>query len=247
MPSIIRSLVEHALVRATSPVMATLGVFVAAAAFAQSPPDLRGIWVTLSGANRDLEKDKVIIDPRGGKIPYNLAAAALRQKLLANRAKEDPENKCFQPGVPRATYTSRFQIFQNASAVYIVYESVHAFRIIYLDNPKHNDGLPYAMGDSRGHWEGNALVADVTSFSDQTWFDRTGTHHTDALHVVERYTRPDRQTLMYEARIEDPGVFTRPWTIRVPLKLDSTALLEDECEAGANGTLGHVSPFKAAK
>lgn len=222
--------------------------FVAAAAFGQTaPPDLRGIWLAPPAVNLDLERAKVITDPPGGKIPYNPTAAAARQRKLANRAKEDPENKCFQPGVPRATYATRFQVFQNASAVYIVYESVHAYRIIYLDNPKHNDGLPYAMGDSRGHWEGNTLVADVASFSDQTWFDRTGTHHSDALHIVERYTRPDRQTLTYEARIEDPNVFTRPWTIRVPLRLDSTALLEDECEADANGLLRHVSPFKGGR
>ncbi len=89
----------------------------------------------------------------------------------------------------RCLLPSPFQIFQNDGAVYIVYQDVHAYRIIYLNGSPHNQGLGYAMGDSRGHWEGNTLVVDVTSFSDATWLDAAGNYHSDELHVVERYTR----------------------------------------------------------
>jgi len=114
---------------------------------------------------------------------------------------------------------SPFQIFQNKRAVYMVYQDVHAYRIIYLDGSKHNEGLGYAMGDLRGRWESNTLVADVSSFRDATWLDAAGDYHSDELHVVERYTRTNPDTLLYEATIEDPKVFTRPWKIRMLLHL----------------------------
>src|SRR5262249_42045823 len=148
--------------------------------------------------------------------------------------------------VPRATYLpTPFQIFQNAAGVYIVYQDVHAYRIIYLNGTPHNEGLGYAMGDSRGRWEGDSLVADVTSFSGWTWFDQAGNYHSDALHVVERYTRTNRDTLSYEATIEDPKVFSKPWKIRIPLRLQTNAeLLEDECVEDDRGGRKHVRPFK---
>jgi hypothetical protein len=101
------------------------------------------------------------------------------------------------------------------------------------------------MGDSRGHWEGNALVADVTSFSDTTWLDAAGDYHSDQLHVTERYTRSNPDTLTYEATIEDPMVFTRPWKIRMPLRLQKgVQILEDECEEGENGRRHRIPLFK---
>ena len=210
-----------------------------------SPPerDLRGIWQAPSSVDADLEKAHVIVDPPDGKIPYQPAALATRKQNFANRATADPETRCFQPGVPRATYVpSPFQIFQNAAGVYIVYQDLHAYRIVHLDGSPHNEGLPYAMGDSRGHWDGNTLVADVLSFSDATWLDAAGNFHGDALHVVERYTRKDRDTLSYEATIEDPKVFTKPWTIRMPLRLQKgVQILEDECVEDENGR-HHVPP-----
>jgi len=224
-----------------------------AAAFAQTgPADLRGVWRALNNADVDLERAHVIVDPADGKIPYRPDALARRNENFSNRKTADPQARCFQPGAPRAAYLGTpFQIFENARAVYIVYQDVHAYRIIYLDSNKHNDGLPYAMGASRGHWEGNTLVADVTSFSAATWLDGAGNYHSDALHVVERYARADRNTLLYEAVIEDPTVFTKPWKIRMPLRLQTGAnarILEDECaEDETTGVRHHVSPFKAAK
>jgi hypothetical protein len=208
--------------------------------------DLRGIWMAENKADASLQRAHVIVDPPDGTIPYRPEAVGQQKQNFAKRATADPETKCFQPGVPRATYLrSPFQIFQNSRAVYIVYQDVHAYRIIYLDGSPHNEGLPFAMGDSRGHWEGNTLVADVTSFSDATWLDAAGNYHTDELHVVERYTRTSPGTLMYEATIEDPKVFTRPWKIRMPLGLQKgIQILEDECEEGENGRRHHVGRFK---
>jgi len=193
-------------------------------------------------ANAGLERARVIVDPPNGKIPYRREAVARQKENFANRATADPETRCFQPGVPRAAYVrSSFQIFQNDRAVYMVYQDVHAYRIIYLNGTPHNEGLGYAMGDSRGHWEGNTLVADVTSFSDATWLDAAGNYHSDQLHVVERYTRASPDALLYEATIEDPKVFTQPWKIRMPLRLQKgIQIREDECEEGENGRRHHV-------
>ncbi len=226
-----------------------LAVFFTAATgqgWAQSAgTDLRGIWMAATNGNAGLERARVIVDPPDGRIPYRPDAVPRERENFANRATADPEARCFQPGVPRATYLpSPFQIFQNNRAVYIVYQDVHAYRIIYLNGTPHNDGLGYAMGDSRGHWEGNTLVADVTSFSDTTWLDASGNYHSDQLHVVERYTRASRDTLMYEATIEDPKVFTQPWKIRMPLRLQKgIQILEDECEEGENGRRHHMTPL----
>jgi hypothetical protein len=210
--------------------------------------DLRGVWMAENKADASLERARVIVDPPDGKIPYRPDAVARQKQNFANRATADPETRCFQPGVPRAAYVrSPFQIFQNDRAVYIVYQDVHAYRIIYLNGSPHNEGLGYAMGDSRGHWEGNTLVADVTSFSDATWLDASGNYHSDQLHVVERYTRASRDTLMYEATIEDPQVFTRPWKIRMPLRLQKgIQISEDECEEGENRRRHHVSLLNRA-
>jgi hypothetical protein len=211
--------------------------------------DLRGIWMAETNADASLERAHVIVDPPDGKIPYRPAAAVQQKRNFANRGTADPEKRCFQPGIPRAAYLrSPFQIFQNDRAVYIVYQDAHSYRIVYLNGSPHNDGLGYAMGDSRGHWEGDTLVADVTSFSDTTWLDAAGNYHSDELHVVERYTRMNPNTLMYEAMIEDPKVFTRPWKIQMPLRLQKgIQILEDECEEGENGRRHHVSLYKEAR
>jgi hypothetical protein len=195
-----------------------------------------------NNADAGLERAHVIEDPPDGKIPYRPEALAIQKQNFAGRATLDPQTKCFQPGVPRAAWApSPFQIFQNDRAVYIVYQDVHAYRIVYLNGSRHNDGLGFAMGDSRGHWDGETLVADVTSFSDSTWLDGAGDFHSDELHVVERYTRINPDTLMYEATIEDPKVFTRSWKIRMPLRLQKgIQIVEDECEEGENGRRHHV-------
>ena len=153
----------------------------------------------------------------GGELPYKPEALVQRNQNRENWLAADPEIKCYLPGVPRATYMPYpFQIFQSNQAIFIAYEYAGAVRNIYLKDP----GRPPVdswMGQSAGHWEGETLVVDVTGFNDQTWFDRAGNFHSDALHVVERYTRTGADVIQYEAAIDDPKVFTRPWKMSMPL------------------------------
>ncbi|HKA00624.1 MAG TPA: hypothetical protein VKE70_29130 [Candidatus Solibacter sp.] len=153
----------------------------------------------------------------GGDIPYKPEALEQKKKNQENWLTLDPEIKCYLPGVPRANYMPQpFQILQSASQIFIAYQYAGAVRNIYLKDP----GPPPVdawMGQSFGKWEGDTLVVDVSGFNDKTWFDRAGNFHSDALHVVERYTRTSPDVITYEATIEDPAVFTRPWKISMPL------------------------------
>lgn len=165
----------------------------------------------------------------GGKIPYTPEAQAKRKENQQHWLDRDPEIKCYLPGVPRATYLPfPFQIFQNEKSIFIAYEFAGAVRDIYFEDvgPPETDSW---MGQSAGHWEGDTLVVDVAGQNDQTWFDRSGTHHSRQLHVVERYTLISPNHIQYEARIEDPEVFTRPWKISMPLyrRMEKDARLMD--------------------
>ena len=153
----------------------------------------------------------------GGQIPYLPAALAQKRKNNENWITSDPEIKCYLPGVPRANYMPYpFQILQNSSSIFFAYEYAGAVRNIYLKDPGPAP-VDSWMGQSVGHWEGETLVIDVTGMNDQTWFDRAGNYHSDRLHVVERYTRTSPEVINYEALIEDPQVFSRPWKISMPL------------------------------
>ncbi len=153
----------------------------------------------------------------GGEIPYQPEALLKKRENQENWLKRDPEIKCFLPGVPRATYIPQpFRILQSASQIFIAYQYAGAARHIYLKDPGPAP-VDAWMGQSVGHWEGETLVVDVTGLNDQTWFDRAGNFHSDALHVVERYLRISPDVISYEATIEDTKVFTRPWKISMPL------------------------------
>ena len=169
----------------------------------------------------------VIVD--GGRIPYTPEARALKEENAANWIERDPEVKCYMPGVPRATYIPMpFQVIQSERDVFIAYQFAGAVRDIYMDNPGPSQ-VDSWMGWSVGRWEGDTLVVDVTGLSDQTWFDRAGSHHSYQLHVVERYTMVSPNHIDYEATIEDPLVLTEPFTIRMPLyrRLEDNARLMD--------------------
>jgi hypothetical protein len=202
-----------------------------------------GPYTELLGAYSGWPAGQGIVD--GGAIPYKPEALAKKRQNAANRTKVDvsndekwhdlgdPELKCYMPGVPRATYMPfPFQIVQG-SAPYILlsYEFASATRIVRM-NWKQEAPTDTWMGWSRGRWEGDTLVIDVTGNRAETWFDRAGDHHTDALHVVERYTPVSPYHLMYEATIEDPNVFTKPWKISFPLyrRMErNVQLLEFKC------------------
>jgi hypothetical protein len=167
-----------------------------------------------------------------------------KKENAANWMKLDPELKCYMPGVPRATYMPYpFQIVQTPSQILVAYEFASAIRTIYLTDQEEAP-IDSWMGTSNGRWEGDTLVVDVTGLHPDTWFDRAGNFHSEALHVVERYTRSAPDLVMYEARIEDPNVFMRPWTIRMPLyrRVEPNAqLLEYKCVEFAEELMyGHL-------
>lgn len=202
-------------------------------------PDLRGHWISDAiGAAHSVEDGRdpaadviqdrvgernpiVLVEPADGRIPYQPAAAARRKQLMGDievpttREHVDPHVQGLLDGVPRNNYVpGGMQISQAPGVVLISYESNHSYRVIPVDGRPHLRGnLKLAMGNSRGRWEGNTLVVDVTNFNEATWFDSHGSFHSDALHVVERWTIVDANTLDYEVTIEDPKVFTRPWKL----------------------------------
>jgi hypothetical protein len=165
----------------------------------------------------------------GGDIPYKPEALAKKKDNQERWLERDPEIKCYLPGVPRATYMPYpFQIFQSPSAIFIAYEYDGAVRNLYLKDPGPAP-VDSWMGQSVARWDGDTLVVDASGFNEDTWFDRSGNFHSDALHVVERYTRTAPDVISYEATIEDPNVFTRPWKISLPLyrRLEKNAQLLD--------------------
>ena len=196
-------------------------------------PNLNGVWQAVNEANWNLEGHGAAAGPfwplgaefavppglgivDGGSIPYKPEALRKRQSNFADRMKLDPEMKCYLPGVPRAMYMPYpFQIIQSPDFIMMAFEYASAVRTVYM---KHLDAPADTwMGWSNGRWEGETLVIDTKDFNDLSWFDRSGNFHSDALHIVERLTATGADHLNYEATIEDPNVFTRPWKISMPL------------------------------
>jgi hypothetical protein len=166
-----------------------------------------------------------IIDPIDGKIPYQPWAAKYREFLYNEHRGPskpqflDPVSRGFQEGVPRISYQGTFQIQQFPGTVLLTYDYHHSYRVIPLDaRPHAGSNIKLWMGDSRGHWEGNTLVVDVSNLNDQTWFTIIGDFHTDALHVTERWTPTAPDHIVYIATIEDPRVYTQLWKLRVDFR-----------------------------
>jgi len=212
-------------------------------------PNLGGVWQALNEAYWDIEghaaaPGRVValgaadaVTPglgvvEGGAIPYLPEAAAKKKQNFENRLTLDPEIKCYLPGVPRATYMPQpFQIIQSAKHIMIIHQYATAVRTIYMDNQTEAPADSW-MGWSNGRWEGETLVVDTTGFNDKTWFDRAGNFHSDALHVIERFTATDADHLNYEVTIEDPKVFSRPWKMSMPIyrrKEKNAQVLEFRC------------------
>jgi hypothetical protein len=204
-------------------------------------PNLQGIWQASSTAGADLQDHAASLNMVAGRsvvvgkeIPYQPWAAAKKAENFQNRQTADPLSKCYIPGVPRVMYLDfPFQIFQTPKAVTMAFEWEQDYRLIYTDGSPHPTDADFWMGDSRGHWEGDTLVVDVSNINDKTWFDMAGDFHSDALHVVERYHMTDHDTIEYEATIEDKKTFTKPWTINIALhrRMDRDRLFEYVCQA----------------
>jgi hypothetical protein len=197
-------------------------------------PDLNGIWQTFGDANWNLEPHAAVqgavetlgavgaVPPsagvvQDGAIPYLPEARAQRDANFANRRTEDPEAKCFRPGVPRATYMPYpFQIVQTDDDIMIVYQYAGAVRNIFMNEP-----MPALveswMGWSNGRWDEDTLVVEVESQNGQAWLDRAGNFASATVRVTERYTPLGPDHIRYEATIEDPAVYSKPWTISVHL------------------------------
>ena len=188
-------------------------------------PDIMGAYGAWPGGQGIVE---------GGEIPYKPEALAKKKenaekRMVVNITSDDhrhdtgdPELKCYTPGVPRANYMPfPFQIIQGPDRIMIAYEFARSLRTVYMNaNDKTIPQEPPAdtwMGWSSGRFEGDTLIVDSRGFLPYTWFDRAGDYHSDALHVVERYTQVSPYHIMYEAAIEDPNVFTRPWKMSFPL------------------------------
>ena len=213
-------------------------------------PNMNGIWQAVGSAYWNLEDHSasglsnfwqlgaIAAIPagqsvvEGGTIPYKPDALAQRDENRAGWPKTDPEAKCYMPGIPRATYMPYpFQIVQGDGDILFVYEFASANRVVHM--AKHEESpVDSWMGWSNGHWEGDTLVIEVSGFNDGSWFDRAGNYHSTSLKVTERYTLKDKEHIQYEATIEDPETFSKPWKISLPLyKLvePNAQLLEFKC------------------
>jgi hypothetical protein len=179
--------------------------------------DLSGYWLgSYFVGLQNIETAKgVIVDPPGGKIPYRPEVAAKAADIRANRMFEEPELHCFMSGVPHVMYVQfGFQILQTPETVVMAWDFMNAFRIIPTDGRPHIPApIKLFQGDSLGRWEGNTLIVDTTNQNDRTWLDTAGNIHTDAIHVVERFTLASPNTISYEATIEDPNAYTGPWKV----------------------------------
>lgn len=217
---------------------------------ADGRPDLSGVWqgassrrgsweeansgLGVGGTGRDPSapanpaSQQVITDP----APYRPEFARKVLDSFNKRGIDDPLALCLPPGVPRVTLVGLFpiQIVQTAKLIVIMYEYMNVFRVIPLNTKHREDLVPTYMGDSVGRWEGDTLVVDVVGISDRTWLTGTGTLHSEALHVTERYTRIDKDQINYDATMEDPNVLTKPWTIHTTMMLrEGTHLQEYIC------------------
>lgn len=206
-------------------------------------PDMQGHWISDAvGAAHSVEHGRdpdtdiiqgrvgernpiVMVEPADQRIPYQPAAATRREQLLRDiftpteLAHVDPHVRAWLDGVPRNNYVpGGMQFIQLPGYVLMLYESNHAYRLIPIDGRPHiANAVKLWMGDSRGRWEGNTLVVDVTNFNEETWIDSHGSFHSDALHVVERWTMVGPDRIEYEVTLEDPNVFTRPWKMAFPV------------------------------
>lgn len=186
--------------------------------------------------------EPLIIDPPDGRIPYQEWAEVKRTQLLYDMETPtelghiDPEDRCLLLGAPRSNYRGDLEIRQTKDYIVILYEWAHAYRVIPMDGRSHvAETISMYNGDSRGRWEGDTLVVEAKNFNDQVWLDSHGSFYSDKLRVVERWELIDSDAIRYEATIEDPNVFTRPWTLAFTMGRiggDDYEFFEEACWEG---------------
>jgi hypothetical protein len=208
----------------------------------QSGSDQPGSWEEanrgngLGGTGKDPAAPGVLSssDTRANPnpAPYQPWAAKKVLESYKKRGIDDPAAQCLPPGIPRTSILGLFpvQIVQTPQQVVILYEYMNTFRVIPIDAKHPDDMVPTYMGDSVARWEGDTLVVDVTGFNDKTWLIGTGTFHTEALHVTERYTRISKDRINYDITMEDPNVLTKPWEVHTSMMLrEGTRIGEYAC------------------
>jgi hypothetical protein len=216
---------------------------------ADGQPDIGGFWriepfgtysledmslQPLGGGNFDVRgpAGSRIIDPPGGRIPYQPWAAARAKDILDNHLDPkphqlDPQSRCWLQGVPRAMANSETRIVQVPGQVVTLHEYAHSYRVISLGGrPRLPEQVKLFMGDSHGRWDGGTLVIETTNNNEIPWFDLVGSFHSDALRVTERLTRVDEDTMDYRVTIDDPEMYTRPWTIGYTMKRNTDPTFE---------------------
>jgi len=229
---------------------------------ADGTPDLQGTWTGPNGGDDIEEHDYVdvssppeetyISDPPGGRVPYQPWALALRNEIRAGLARgwpgekerlyTDPQTFCLYT-VPRATTRGGFEIIQPPGYVLMAFNFAHYYRSIPLNAamPHVSPAVKQWMGNSRGHWEGNTLVVDVTGITGKNWLDQVGNFFSDNVHVVERFTLVAANVIDYEVTIDDPTVFTRPWKMRLPLRRGrNEETWEHACYEGNGNDVEHI-------
>jgi hypothetical protein len=223
-------------------------------------PNLNGIWEAMNTAYWNLEAHSatdlsefwqlgaLAAIPAGqsvvkeGEIPYLPAALEQRNKNHEGWPASDPETSCYLPGIPRATYMQYpFQIFQGDGDILMVYSYATINRLVNMGAPI-EPPVDTWMGQSNGHWDGDTLVIETYGFNDRTWLDRAGNYAGAAAHVTERFTLTDSDHIQYQATVENPEVFSKPWTIEMPLYRHvepNARLLEFKCVPFADKFLYH--------
>ena len=239
----------HVVVGAVAIALAPISVWAQVPRAADGKPDLTGVWQAGNGQRGSWEQTNRGVgvggsgqDPSGPVVrastdraagaepaPYQPWAAKKVLESYNSRAVDDPTGLCLPPGVPRLTMLGLYpqQIVQTPTQIIMLYEYMSVYRVIPLNVPHPDDLLPRYMGHSVGRWDGDTLVIDVVGFNDKTWIAGAGTFHSEALRVVERFTRVDKDRINYEATVEDPHVLTKPWVLRTTMVLREGTRLEE--------------------
>ena len=207
-----------------------------------APGFYNNLWLDRGTTVVGTRRTSLVIDPPDGRIPALTPAAQERsaaRAALSQRITEGPEDRSLSercilrgnagPPMTPGGYNNNVQLFQTPGYVVIVTEQIHDARIVPMDGRLHlPQHLRQWMGDSRGRWEGKTLVVETTNFSDKAYFRGAG----ERMHLIERFTRADADTLNYEFTVSDPQSFTKPWTAQIPMRKSLDPIYEYACHEG---------------